>query len=308
MISAIMSVYNTDKYVAKTIRSILRQTYDNFEFIIIDDASTDKTPFILRKFALKDPRIRLIANDTNLGIGGSRNKGLEIASGEYMAVVDSDDISLPERFSRQILFLEKNHEYCGVGSEVIYIDPEGCSLREVRHPYTNEQINDQLLQGNGDAIPHPSFICRTNLLRDVGGYDETFVGGEDLDLFLRLAEIGRLGNLENILVKIRRRESSISHQRSDLWKEMKFKALTKTMQRRGIVIDLANIRVGTMDSDDHRLLWAKMASRSGYFHTAIKNLFISILNNGFQREHAQFVRTMTRDMYRNFKIRIINHD
>jgi glycosyltransferase involved in cell wall biosynthesis len=297
MISAIMSVYNTDKFVARTIRSILSQTHKVFEFIIIDDASTDNSPEILDKFSRKDSRITVITNKINLGIGAARNKGLEIASGEYMAVVDSDDISLPQRFARQIQFLDNNHDYCGLGTEVIYVDPEGSPLNMGRHSFSDEQINRQLLSGNGDAIPHPSFICRTEPLRRVGGYDETFIGAEDLDLFLRLAEIGKLGNLEEKLVKVRRRASSINHQRSDLWREMKYKALTKTMQRRGIEIDLGGINVGNMYSDDYRLHWAKTASRSGFFQTAIKNFTISVLNNGLQKKHIQFLKILTRDIH-----------
>ena len=306
MISVILPVFNSEKYVAQTIESVLKQSFADFEFIIIDDASTDKSLKIIKKYARKDSRIRVITNDINLGIGGSRNIGLEIARGEYMAVADSDDISLPERFAKQVQFLEKSPDYCGLGTEVIYIDPEGSPLHVGSHYYSNEQINDQLLLGNGDAIPHPSFICKTDILQKIGGYDATFIGAEDLDLYLRLAEIGKLANLEDILVRIRRRQTSISHQRSDLWQEMKYKALAKTMERRGIVIELDKINVGNMYKDDYRLYWAKTASRSGYFHTAIKNISISILQNGLQKKHTQFLRTMTRDIYRDIKGKINN--
>jgi len=290
-----MSVSNTEKYVGKAIKSILKQSFSDFEFIIIDDASTDRSLEIINHHKNKDPRIIIITNDVNLGISQSRNKGLEIAQGRFIGVMDSDDISLKNRFLKQVEFLENNTDYVGVGTNTLHIDPEGFPFRKVDHPSTNDEINTQLLLGNGDAITHGSFLCRTNIVNDLGGYDESFINVVDLDLFLRLAEKGKLSNLREILYKVRFREQSIGHQKSSLWKDNILKALTKTMQRRNIEINLTDIEIGGLHQDDYRLYWAYTAYRYLNLHTTIKNFIISIANNGIQKTHLDFMKLMFND-------------
>ena len=101
-VSVIIGVYNSEKYIEETIRSVLNQTYKNFELIVIDDGSTDKSFEIVAKLAEKDKRIKFLKNDRNLGVSATRNRLIDIAKGEYVAIMDSDDISLPERLEKQV--------------------------------------------------------------------------------------------------------------------------------------------------------------------------------------------------------------
>lgn len=110
LISVIMSVYNESEYIAEAIESILKQTYKKFEFIIVDDCSTDETPEIIKHYAESDNRIIFVQNETNLGLTQNLNKALNISNGAYIARMDGDDISLPERFERQIEFLNEHKE------------------------------------------------------------------------------------------------------------------------------------------------------------------------------------------------------
>lgn len=116
LIYVVMSCYNREKYVVEAIESILNQTYTNFEFIIIDDCSTDNTFEIVKEYAKKDNRILALKNDKNYCYVHSLNKGIEIAKGKYIARMDDDDISLPERFEKQVEFLEKNEDIIALGT------------------------------------------------------------------------------------------------------------------------------------------------------------------------------------------------
>ena len=116
LISVIMPCYNREKYIVEAIESILNQTYTNFEFIIIDDCSTDNTFEIVKEYAKKDNRILALKKDKNYCYVHSLNKGIEIAKGKYIARMDDDDISLPERFEKQVEFLEKNEDIIALGT------------------------------------------------------------------------------------------------------------------------------------------------------------------------------------------------
>ena len=126
-VSICMPVYNTKRYVAEAVESILAQTFGDFEFIIIDDGSTDGSRAILERYAKQDDRIRLISRP-NTGIVGARNEALGLARGELIAVMDSDDVALPERFEVQVAYLREHPECVVVGSRALIIDPDGCAL------------------------------------------------------------------------------------------------------------------------------------------------------------------------------------
>ncbi|MDD4353774.1 MAG: glycosyltransferase family A protein, partial [Candidatus Nanoarchaeia archaeon] len=127
-ISVIMSAYNTERYIAEAIESILNQTFKDFEFIIIDDGSTDDSLKIIKRYVKKDRRIKLIHNKKNIGLTKSLNKGLKIAKGQYIARMDADDISLPQRFQIQYDFLEKNKDIFLIGTTAFLIDDKGDRL------------------------------------------------------------------------------------------------------------------------------------------------------------------------------------
>jgi glycosyltransferase involved in cell wall biosynthesis len=192
LVSVIMPVYNGERYLAESIGSILGQTFDNLELVIVNDGSTDACSRIIASFT--DPRIVLIANDLNQGVSAARNEGIAEARGRYVAFQDCDDISLPDRLARQVAFLEHHPEVCVVGSVLVAIDDRGRRTGQVfRYPLTDAAIRRQL--ASRGAIHLGTVMLRGSALQAVGGFRDIFRSGEDYDLWLRLAERYRFANL-----------------------------------------------------------------------------------------------------------------
>ena len=136
LVSVVMPVYNGEKYLKEAIDSVLSQSYQNIELVIVNDGSTDSGSQIVKKYT--DPRIRFVENESNSGIVYSRNKGLESATGKYVATLDSDDIALPDRIEKQVLFLENNSEYGMCGTFFSTIDSAGMFVKKVHFPTGNQ--------------------------------------------------------------------------------------------------------------------------------------------------------------------------
>jgi glycosyltransferase involved in cell wall biosynthesis len=212
LVSVILPVYNGEKYLRAAVESILSQTLQDFELILIDDGSTDATPSILDSFT--DPRIVRLKNDRNLGLTRSLNLGLRAARGVYLARQDADDLSLPPRLERQVAFLEERSEVGLVGAATRVIDENGALLRHwapVSEPEALQQILLQNIQ-----FQHGTFLFRAACLDDLGGgYDETMPVAQDCDLLYRLSERWELANLTEPLYCFRVHPGSISsNQRS----------------------------------------------------------------------------------------------
>ena len=284
-ISVIMPVYNAERYVAEAIKSILDQTFSNFEFIIIDDGSTDKSTAIIEKYAIADSRIRVLRQG-NQGVAKAINNGFQEAGGEFLARMDADDIAYPERFTKQIAFLRKNTECVAVGCRTLLIDPEGLEigLFMQQQAKTHGEIDLAHMKGRGGAITHPSVIFRSEALRRIGGYREVMEPAEDLDLFLRLAEIGRLANLEEVLLKYRMHLQSTGSKRR-LEQEQKVRlAIREARQRRGLpTVPEENKGPAERNSSASELhcMWAWWALNSGNIATARKHAFIGFFRNPF---------------------------
>ena len=196
-ISVILPVYNGEKYLAEAIDSILSQTYQNFELIIINDCSSDRTPEIISSFT--DERIRIINNPSNMKISRSLNKGIELAQGQFIARMDADDISLPERFQKQVAFLENYPDIGVVGSWIRRIDEKGNFINNMFRETRPETIKWDLFFGS--PIAHPSVMMRAEVVRSSGGYSIDAFGCEDYELWTRLIKITRFANLpENLLL------------------------------------------------------------------------------------------------------------
>jgi glycosyltransferase involved in cell wall biosynthesis len=232
-VSVLMPAYNARRYVGEAIESVLAQTWRDFEFLIIDDGSTDDTPGILQRYAAGDGRIRVLTR-SNAGVGAALNAGLAEARGELVARMDSDDVCLPERFARQVEFLRQEPECVLVGSRVLLIDPEGAPLFGMDDiPTGHEAIDEMLLQARW-SIVHPAVMMRRDVVRRLGGYDNDLVPVEDHDLFLRLAEVGRLANLPDVLLRYRKHPMNSVRVLAD----RRVRALTRVMEaawaRRGL--------------------------------------------------------------------------
>jgi glycosyltransferase involved in cell wall biosynthesis len=198
-----MSAYNVEKYVADAIESILNQTFKDFEFIILDDGSTDTTCAIAKSFQIEDERIVLIKNERNIGLTKSLNKGLSIARGKYIARMDADDIALPTRLSVQVNYLENNPGVFLIGAAANIVD-QSAVVVDVNVPPTNPE---HLLKKR-NCILHPTIMFQ-NLSHIY--YREKLLYCEDYDLYLRLlSEKMKLRNLPDILLNYRVHDDSIS--------------------------------------------------------------------------------------------------
>lgn len=199
-----MPVYNGERYLREAIDSILSQTFRNFEFLIINDASTDGTVGIINSYT--DPRIRLVHNKTNMGRCATPNKGLDLARGEYLARMDCDDISLPTRLEKQVAFLDAHPDVgvCGTWIKLFM----GADY-VIRYPLIHEEIKCHLLLGC--QLAHSSVMFRKKVLLDHHlYYDDNYKPTEDYYLWTRCSNVTSLANIPEILVKYRWHAEQIS--------------------------------------------------------------------------------------------------
>jgi glycosyltransferase involved in cell wall biosynthesis len=201
-VSVVMPTYNPGRYVAEAIGSILGQTFADFELLISDAGSTDGSLEVMRRIAGADARVRLLVRPKT-GIVGALNELLGLARGELIARMDADDVAMPARLGRQVAYLDEHPECVVVGSRVTIIDPDGQPLTVLTDMLTHEQIDRGLLAGIGASLYHPSVMYRKSVVLGIGAYRDIYDEAEDLDLFLRLAEVGRVANIEEPLLKYR---------------------------------------------------------------------------------------------------------
>ena len=210
-VTVLMSVYNGERYLREAVESVLNQAFAGFEFIIIDDGSTDATSEILDGFG--DPRIVRFMNERNIGLAGSLNKGLAMARGEYIARMDADDINLPERLAKQVVFLDEHREVGVVGCAIQVIDADGSPIRVQRYPTTHGPLLWALCFYT--PLAHPTVVFRKAVVERVGGYDCALLINEDRDLWQRLSSVTRFANLPEVLFSYRMHPGSACHIYSD---------------------------------------------------------------------------------------------
>jgi GT2 family glycosyltransferase len=232
-VSVVLPVYNAERYLIPAIASILTQTYSDFELIVMNDGSTDRSAQILKDFQNQDQRIRIF-NQKNSGIVVALNNGLRQAQGRYIARMDGDDVAMPERFAKQVAFLEANPDHVAVGSQTLMIDPEGLPIKHHNQLTTHEQLDTAYLAGEFGAITHPAVMLRRDAVLQIGGYRTEMNLAEDDDLFLRLAEIGKLANLPDVLLYYRQHLTSFSATKLDQGWQRAQTALQEAYRRRGL--------------------------------------------------------------------------
>ncbi len=208
-ISVLMSVYNGERFLREAVESVLSQTCTDFEFIIVNDGSSDGSAEILESYA--DPRVRLVHNSRNLGLSQSLNRGLEEAVGRYVARMDADDISLPERFERQMAFMDEHPEVGACGTWAKDIDEAGAIVAEHR-TIVGKRLH--CYYWIPSPIIHPSAMIRTELLKELRYADVSYA--QDFNLWLRIVKAGfKLGNLTEFLFLYRVHAMSISDSKLD---------------------------------------------------------------------------------------------
>lgn len=256
-------------FLPEAIASIEQQTWQNWELVVVDDGSTDGSAEWLEQRALQEPRIRVI-RQPHAGVTVALNRGLREVRGELIARMDADDIAHPERFARQVAYLQASPQVVAVGSWVRRIDADGDPIAIACWPSTHEEIVEGLVRGMG-GLPHPTAMIRRSAMERVGGYREQFRLAQDKDLWLRLAEMGNLANLREVLLDYREHPESISQARRDQQRDH-LQAILDDAERRGVLpIPAARSRsVARQRTRPSELEWLRAASRAGNWSTAWK--------------------------------------
>lgn len=203
-VSVLMPAYNSEKYIAEAIESILNQTFKDFEFIIINDGSKDNTAKIVKSFAKQDKRIKFIDNKKNQGVAKTRNQLLNLASGEYIAYQDSDDISLPQRLKVQVEFLDKHSDIFAVGSGMETFP----KIEKVIYMESPKLLDFYV----ANMVPNAVVCFRKSDVDKYGlKYKDDYQTCEDYDFWVSAARVLKFYNLPEVLIKYRVLENSLSH-------------------------------------------------------------------------------------------------
>lgn len=209
-VTVYMPVYNAGEFLADAIESILKQTFTDFEFIIVDDASTDKSWSLVKAYARRDPRITAIRNPINLGVSLTANIAISKARGQFLARMDADDVSLPDRLAKQISHLEKHPEVIAVGGQCFVIDEQDYLMGEKKFPTSTLKIKNMLFW----AIPMQQPAMMINLAKLPAffkWYAPNQTSAEEVDLMFRFLSFGHLSNLTDYILCYRHRPTSLSH-------------------------------------------------------------------------------------------------
>lgn len=210
-ISVVLPVYNGARYISRAIESVGRQTFTDWELIVLDDGSTDATSDVIRPLAERDRRIRYLRNPENLGVQKSLNRGLREARGECIARIDDDDWwEDAQKLEKQVEFLDSHPDAVLVGTGTIVVNEEGKELIRFLQPETDAEIRGKILFRN--CFTHSSVVFRKDLALRFGGYseDEKVRHVEDYDLWLKLGTVGKLANLPDYSVRFTLRLGNIS--------------------------------------------------------------------------------------------------
>jgi len=231
-VSVILPVFNSRAFLDAAVRSILDQTFSDFELIAIDDGSTDSSGDLLDDYAIQDTRLRVIHQE-NQGLIRTLNLGIELARAPLIARMDADDVAERDRLSIQVAFMDQHPGVVLLGGGYLLIDDQSLPIRTMRPALDNATLQEQCLAGT-QPICHPLAMMRTDAVRQVGGYDPRFVAAEDLDLFLRLGEVGELACVPEVLLSYRQHAGSVSEKQQALQLDNQRLAVEAAISRRGL--------------------------------------------------------------------------
>jgi len=274
-VTVFIPVYNREQYIGDAIQSILAQSFSDFEILLIDDGSTDHSVEIMRSYS--DTRVQIVCNERNLGIPRTRNKGLELARGEYIAMLDSDDRAYPERLEKQVGFLDSHPDYVQVGSWCQMMDAQGRPLKKIkRQPVSPEDVDVELLFRC--SLSNRSIMGRTGILREYG-YRNDYPRCQDYDLHVKLAKNYKLGNIPECLVYGRIHPQQITGQTTELGDAKKREIVSGQLNELGVMfteadldphLTLSRMRKLQFTPDQDYLKWAEawlLKLQSANFHS-----------------------------------------
>lgn len=296
--SVLLPVFNAELYLEAAIHSVLCQTFTDFECLLLDDGSTDRSAKILANFAKADPRCK-VYSWPNQGLVRTLNRGIELAASDILFRMDADDISRPNRFEKQFEYLAAHPECVALGSGVLLIDESGSPIREFVDVFNHAEIDATFLRGIGGGITHPAVAIRKQALQKINGYRLGFAHAEDVDLFLRLAEVGRLANLPEVLLDYRQHSTSIGYRYTMEQRTAAMKAAAEARIRRGIEpielidTDSETRNVGSL-SAVHRK-WAWWALGASNIKTARKHAWQAFAANPFDPANLRLIACVLKD-------------
>lgn len=200
LVSVVMPVFNGERFLAESLDSVLTQSLSDFELIVVDDGSVDSSPRIVDEYASRDPRV-IVDRESHQGAAVAANRGIALASAPLVAILDSDDVAMPDRLERQHRFLSEHGETAVVGGGVRFTDDSGRAFADVQYPLTDEAIREAFAYTT--PVAQPAAMFRKQPFERVGGYRQCFEPAADLDLWLRIGERYRFANLPELLVSYR---------------------------------------------------------------------------------------------------------
>ncbi len=270
-----MPCFNTQRYIAQAVMSILDQDFADLEMLVIDDGSTDDSPRILRDLAREHDRLRVVCREQNLGLCATLNEGLGLARGAYLGRLDADDVALPGRIAAQVAALDADPQLVAVGGQADAIDERGDVIADYDVPTDHEAIEAMHLQGDS-AIHHPAVMLRLDAVKRVGGYLAELVPCEDYDLWMKLGEVGRVANLPQKVVHKRMLTSGAVVTMSDKQHDRSTRALRAAWDRRGLPGEPPMPDSAPLSKADFYRQWGWMAlrrrGRAGAWRYAVKAL------------------------------------
>jgi glycosyltransferase involved in cell wall biosynthesis len=296
-LSVILPVYNAEKYIDEAIESVLKQTYSDFELLLLNDGSTDDSLAKIKSYAAKDTRCK-VYSWPNQGLIKTLNAGVELSIGEIVMRMDADDVCHPNRFMRQVEYLQAHPECVAVGTQVSLIDPEGRPIKNLYNPVSHDDIDAANITASlGAAMVHPTLAMRRNTLIDVGCYKEDYIHAEDIDLFLRLAEVGKLTNLDEYLLQYRQHLNSVGYKYSLSQHQSICKAIQDASVRRGI--SLANSSINSSVKPNISIFdfynkWAWWALKAGNVETARYYGWRAVRENPFKVSNFLLIACLLR--------------
>ena len=282
--SVLLPIYNAENFLGEAIESVLKQTWTDFELLLLNDGSTDNSTKIIEKYCVQDKRCRHLAWE-NVGLVETLNRGIGAAKGGVLFRMDADDVCSSDRFEKQIQFLESNPNCVAVGSRVLLIDPDGMPILEMGAMASHEEIDAGNLSGVGSVMCHPAVAMRRDAAIKIGAYRAEYKHAEDVDFFLRMGEIGRLANMSQVLLKYRQHLGSIGYAHRALQVTSTFAAIAEARRRRGLASN--DFQQNTVcDTASPTLVevyrkWAWWALSAGNTTTARKYAKLALLNGIF---------------------------
>lgn len=268
-VSVVMPVFNGERFIAEAVQSVMSNSFTDLELLLVDDGSTDRSLEVAQAACKNDSRLRIFKS-AHGGVGAARNRGLAEARGEFIANLDSDDAMFPDRIARQVAFLDANPAHVAVGSRALVVDGTGDALHIGIQEFTHEEIDRAHMEGRGGAILNPAAMFRRKAVLELGGYRaELNSTGEDFDLWLRLAEVGQLANLRDVLTRYRAHQANVSRTGKEHRIAVRMETLKRAFERRGItdrtpqVVERAPLSAGERWRDAALLAYYSGQRRAG---------------------------------------------